>query len=56
MTKMTQILKEREKLYKCYDFRNFLLTFIIWWIFKSRHTYPLVKFFRLKKIESYPRV
>jgi len=30
---MTQILKEREKLYKCYDFHNFLLTFIFWWIF-----------------------
>jgi len=33
MTKMTQILELREKLYKCYDFRNFLRTFIFWWIF-----------------------
>ena len=56
MTKMTQILEEREKLYKCNEFCNFLLTFIFWWIFKSRLTYPLVKFFRLKKILSYTRV
>jgi hypothetical protein len=33
MTKMTQNLEEREKLYKCYDFCNFLLSFIFWWIF-----------------------
>jgi len=38
MTKMTQILEEREKLYKCYEFPSFLLTFIFWWILESRHT------------------